>query len=163
MFRLSRRTMLAVILAGPVLAGCAATDKITQTTPVAPVNAEKGIALKGYDAVAYFTKQAPIAGSAAFTHRWGNATWQFASAENRDAFAADPERYAPQYGGYCAFALSRGFIADIDPDSWAVEGGRLYLNNNGFAHTLWNQDRPGNIAVADRNWPHIPKLAEPKG
>jgi len=151
----------ALLLVGLALTACAARDGVSQTEPIAAINVERGLALKGHDAVAYFTAHKPVPGVAAFSHRWHGVTWQFATAAHRDAFAATPERYAPQYGGYCAFAISRGLIADIDPQAWAIEGGRLYLNNNAFAHQLWDADRPGNIAAGDRNWPRVPKLPDP--
>jgi hypothetical protein len=83
------------------------------------------------------------------------ANWRFASAENRDRFAADPERYAPQYGGYCAYAVSEGTTADIDPEAWKVVDGKLYLNLSKDVQKLWEQDIPGYIEKADANWPEI--------
>lgn len=158
---LSRRAATILLLAGLGLGGCASPGSVTQTTPVAPLNLEADLALKGHDAVAYFTEGAPVPGRADIAFRWRDATWRFASVAHRDAFAAEPERYAPRYGGYCAFALSRGFIADVDPAAWAIDRGGLYLNNNAFAHQLWLADRADNIAAGDRNWPLIPKLRTP--
>ena len=149
---------LFVITVGCWLAACAATPgKVSQTEPVPPINTRDAIALKGYDPVAYFLDGKPQSGDATYSYRWQDVTWQFASSQHRDAFAADPTRYAPQFGGYCAFAVSRGMIADIDPDQWAIVDHKLYLNNNAFAHKLWNQDRTGNIAAGNVNWPLIPK------
>ena len=87
-----------------------------------------GKAIKGYDPVAYFTEGKPVEGSSDFTAEFDGATWYFASAQNRDAFVADPDKYAPQYGGYCAYAVANGSTAKIDPEAWSVVDGKLYLN-----------------------------------
>jgi hypothetical protein len=84
------------------------------------------------------------------------------SAGNRSLFIATPQKFAPQYGGYCAFAMSLNRIADVDPDEWAIVNGKLYLNNNFFSQTLWSFDKSGNIALGDKYWPQVPKLAEAK-
>ena len=112
-------------------------------------------AVEGYDVVAYFEEGAPREGSSGFTHRWRDATWRFASAENRDRFAADPARYAPQYGGYCAYAVARGSTADIDPQAWKIVDGKLYLNYSKRIQAIWEQDVPGYVAKADANWPAL--------
>ena len=141
------------------LTACAATPgKIKREAPVPALDTQAGLALEGYDPVAYFDSGAPLKGAMAFTYSWQGATWRFATAAHRAAFAATPERYAPQYGGYCAYAVSRGTTAHGDPGVWAVVGDRLFLNNNRFAQQLWNQDRAGNISAADVNWPLLPKL-----
>jgi YHS domain-containing protein len=140
------------------LTACAATPgRIKQDQPVPALEVRAGLALEGYDAVAYFDGGEPLAGTTQFTHQWQGATWRFASAAHRAAFAAAPERYAPQYGNYCAFAVSRGTTAHGDPKLWAIVDNRLYLNNNRFAQQLWNEDRTGNISAADQNWPLLPK------
>ena len=142
-----------------VLAACAATaGKVSQKKPVTPIDAPAAVALDGYDPVAYFTAGEPTQGNAAITLEWRGASWQFASLANRVAFAADPEKYAPQYGGYCAYAMAHGFIARGNPFQWAIVGGKLYVNNNAFAMNLWDKDRPGHIVAGDANWPLIPKL-----
>ncbi len=114
-----------------------------------------GLAIRGTDPVAYFTQGGPVAGRAEFTHTWNNATWQFASAENRDLFAANPEQYAPQYGGYCAWAVSQGYTAAIDPSAWRIVDGKLYLNFNRGVQRRWERDIPGNISKANANWPGV--------
>ena len=128
--------------------------------PVNAVNTVKGIALKGYDPVAYFATGRPTPGTDEFTEPWKGATYRFASADNRELFKADPEKYLPQYGGYCAYAMSLNRIADIDPVRWKIVEGKLYLNNGRVAETLWSLDRSGHIASADRNWPAYPKTIE---
>ncbi len=114
-----------------------------------------GTAIDGTDPVAYFTEGRPVEGSSDFTHEWNGATWRFASAENRDLFAADPEKYAPQYGGYCAWAVSQGYTASTDPTAWKIVDGKLYLNYNASVQSKWEKDVPGFIASADGNWPKV--------
>jgi YHS domain-containing protein len=118
---------------------------------------EKGIAIRGADPVAYFTDSAYVPGSAEFTHDWQGATWQFASAEHRDSFAANPEAYAPQYGGFCAWAVSQGYTAEVDPEAWKVVDGKLYLNFDKKIQKRWEKDIPGFIAAANQNWPGVLK------
>lgn len=126
------------------------------TSPVAAVNTSpEGIAIKGYDSVAYLTEKRPVEGSAEFGYLWNGAKWRFASAEHRDMFKADPEKYAPKYGGYCAYAVSEGKTADIDPDSWTIFEGRLYLNLNKDVQRLWEKDMREFIRKADENWPRM--------
>lgn len=115
----------------------------------------RGLAIKGYDPVAYFTEGRPVAGNRDFEYEWRDATWRFASAENRDRFAADPERYAPQYGGFCAWAVSQGQTAPIDPAAWRIVDGRLYLNYSAEVQQTWEEDVSGNIKRADANWPKL--------
>lgn len=147
-----------LLLAMICIAGCAATPgRVSQTQPVRPIDAVGGAGIEGFDAVAYFTDGRPIPGNDAYTQVWQGATWKFASAEHRDLFATNPQRYAPQYGGYCAYAVSHGATAHGDPKQWAVVGERLFLNNNPFAKSLWDRDRPENIRAGDQNWPLIPK------
>ena len=114
-----------------------------------------GGAIRGYDPVAYFTQGRPVEGKRAYRHEWMGATWSFASAENRAAFAADPEKFAPRYGGYCAWAVSQGYTASIDPDAWRIVDGALYLNYSLAVQEQWAKDIPGNIASADVNWPRL--------
>jgi hypothetical protein len=116
-----------------------------------------GVALDGYDPVAYFTDGKPVAGVAEIRHEWNGAVWRFATPEHRDLFAADPAKYAPQYGGYCAYAVSKGYTADIDPEAWKIVDGKLYLNYDLEVQKLWEQDVPGHIRKADENWPRIEK------
>jgi hypothetical protein len=92
-----------------------------------------------------------------FSYQWRDATWLFVTAENRDRFQAEPERYAPQYGGYCAYAVSKGRTASIDPEAWRVVDGKLYLNYSKGVQKKWEQDVLGNIIKADKNWPDLDK------
>jgi YHS domain-containing protein len=117
--------------------------------------AENGVAIRGTDPVAYFREGRPVAGRAEFTHVWQGATWRFATAANRDTFAADPARYAPAYGGLCAWAVAEGYTAPIDPAAWRIVEGRLYLNYSRSIQHRWERDIAGNIRRADANWPRI--------
>jgi YHS domain-containing protein len=120
--------------------------------------------MRGYDTVAYFTENNPVRGNEHYRHTWNGARWHFASAENRDAFVRNPERYAPRYGGYCAYAVSRGYTANGDPQVWKIVDRKLYLNYNREARLLWEEDIPGNIAKGDGNWPgFLKRKPEHKG
>jgi hypothetical protein len=127
-------------------------------TSIAPINmTAAGVALKGYDPVAYFTMGRPVAGQEALQYRWRGARWFFATKEDMGMFQQDPDRYAPQYGGYCAYAVSQGTTADIDPESWAIVDNKLYLNLNPDVQKIWQQDRDDYIRQADTNWPRLMK------
>src|SRR5262245_59081260 len=116
-----------------------------------------GVAMKGYDPVAYFTEGRPAKGETRFQHQWMGATWQFSSAVNRDLFVANPKKYAPQYGGYCAYGVSEGHKAPIDPKAWTIVDRKLYLNYDSAVREIWQKDMPGHISKADANWPKIAK------
>jgi len=119
-----------------------------------PINTTfSGLALKGYDPVAYFTESTPVKGKKEFSYKWRDATWRFANAQHRDSFREDPERYAPQYGGYCSWAVSQGNTADIDPDAWKIVNGKLYLNYSLKIQKKWEKDIPGFIKKANIQWP----------
>ncbi len=123
-----------------------------------PIFSTKNGAIRGADAVAYFSLESgakAVIGTDEFTHEWSGAIWKFASAENRDLFAADPEAYAPKYGGYCAFAVSHNFTKTIKPDLWEIVDGNLYLNYNRTAYRKWVRDKADSINRADENWPAV--------
>lgn len=109
----------------------------------------------GYDTVNYFETGEPAKGSADFTAQHKGATWRFASAENLARFKDNPERYAPAYGGYCAWAVSQGYLAKGDPKHWSIRQGRLYLNYNKSVHDTWLQSPDTFIHQADANWPGV--------
>ena len=135
--------LLAFAVAGPAAAG-------------GPVNTTwLGNAIDGYDPVAYHLDGRPVEGSSDYEHEWMGATWRFASAEHRDLFAADPEAYAPAYGGYCAYGVALRNKPSIDPEAWRIVDGRLYLNLSKDIQARWEQDIPGYIAKADAIWPEI--------
>jgi YHS domain-containing protein len=114
-----------------------------------------GIAINGFDTVAYFTQSDAVEGNAKFTADWDGASWHFASAENRDTFLENPEKYAPQFGGYCAYAVSKGSTASTSPDAWTVYEDKLYLNYNRAVRAIWKRNIPENIAKAEMNWPNV--------
>jgi len=113
------------------------------------------LAVSGYDPVAYFKAGKPVEGTAKFETKWNGATWRFASAANLAAFKANPRSFAPQYGGYCAWAVSQGYTASTDPTAWRVVDNKLYLNYSHGVQRQWAEDVPGNIAKADKNWPKV--------
>jgi hypothetical protein len=122
------------------------------------INKDKnGLALKGYDAVAYFNEGKAVEGKKDFEHKWMDATWRFSTAENRDLFAKDPEKYAPQFGGYCAYGVTGGYLAPTDPNAWKVVDGKLYLNYDSEIQKKWSEDIPGNIKKAHEKWPAASK------
>jgi YHS domain-containing protein len=155
------RVAFSTFLVVAVLAALAYSADSSEP-PVAPVNATDGVGLKGYDPVAYFTNGQPTKGTGQYSFQWKGINYRFASAENLQRFKADPEKYLPQYGGYCAYAMSIDRIADISPTEWTIFGGKLYLNNNFFSQTLWSLDKSGRTEAGDRNWAVFPKLAEGK-
>lgn len=150
---LSRRRFAGLVMAGGLTA--AALVSARPALAIEPVFTRRGLAIRGYDPVAYFTDGKPVKGKAEFTSEHEGAVWRFASAANRDAFAADPLRYAPQYGGYCAWAVSEGYTASTDPDAWKIVDDKLYLNYSRSVQRRWERDIPGRIAKADTNWPQI--------
>ncbi|TDF35562.1 YHS domain-containing protein [Alteromonadaceae bacterium M269] len=119
-------------------------------------------AIKGYDTVAYFTQSKAVKGSDEFTTQWHGATWQFSSQANLDLFKGNPEKYAPQYGGYCAWAMADGDgrTAGIDPDVWHIHEGKLYLNYNRNVQKEWLSTKLADIKVADRNYPNVTDVKE---
>lgn len=131
-----------------------------QETP-ARVFAEDGVAIRGADPVAYFRRHAAVPGDPAVTLHWGGATWRFASAAHRDAFRADPAAHAPQYGGFCAWAVAaKGRLYATQPGNWTIHEGRLYLNYNDAIQRRWEADIPGFVAEGDRRWPAMAGMAQ---
>jgi len=116
---------------------------------------DNGLALKGHDPVAYFEQGVPTPGTADYSASHGGATYQFASAANRDLFVADPDKYAPAYGGYCAFGTTMKMKIPGDPQAWKIVDGQLYINSSPQVQTRWSEDIPGNIHKADTVWPQI--------
>lgn len=121
-----------------------------------PVHSDaRGVAIDGYDPVAYFAVGEAQRGRADHAVEWNDAIWHFASTENAELFRGDPERYAPQFGGYCAWAAAQGYVAGVDPQAWTVHNGRLYLNFSAGVRRRFVRDLDGNIAAAERNWPGL--------
>jgi YHS domain-containing protein len=145
---LIRRLILAAALPMALLAS---------PSHAGPHNATDGVAIKGYDPVAYFTDHAAVRGSDAFTAQFAGATFKFASAAHRETFLADPAKYAPKYDGFCAYGTASGYKADTDPEAFTVYEDHLYLNYNKDVRTKWAQDIPGYLAKAEKNWPEVEK------
>ncbi|MGI9415521.1 MAG: YHS domain-containing (seleno)protein [Hyphomicrobiales bacterium] len=143
--------MLALVVwsgTAPVMAAGAAGAEIN-------VDQVSKLAIHGYDPVAYFRTGRPAKGKPEFTVTWKNAKWAFSSAENRDLFKADPQAYAPQYGGYCAYGAAHGHMADGDPEAWTIHAGKLYLNLNARVHEVWQTQIDENISAGDKKWPEL--------
>lgn len=137
--------MLTILLLLAALAG----------DPKPALNVSGNLALNGYDAVAYVTDGKPVKGLPQLSTTWSGAVWRFASAEHRDAFLKDPERYAPQFGGYCAWAVAHGYTANGDPEAWRIVDGKLYLNYSKRVQKRWEADIPGHIIKGQANWPDV--------
>lgn len=120
-----------------------------------PVFIQSGKAIRGYDAVAYFTEGKAMMGYDSLSLEWNNAKWFFSSQKTLDLFRKNPEKYAPQYGGYCAYGCSNGYKASIDPQAWTIDNGKLYLNYNIDVRKEWDKDRKERIEKADKNWPTV--------
>lgn len=154
MLTLTRR-QLAMLGAATLAAFSLGVRGATAGAPPS-INADaEGLALYGYDPVAYMTESKPTPGDPSITATHDGATYRFASAANRDAFVGDPARYLPAYGGYCAYGVSQGYKVKIDPEAWTVVDGRLYLNYDTNVRSQWLQDTAGHIAKAEANWPGL--------
>jgi YHS domain-containing protein len=142
------RILLALLLTLPITLPALAAP---------PINTGliSSVAIDGYDPVAWFTDGGPRKGSSAYTATWNGATWYFTTPAHRDLFQADPARYAPQYGGYCAWAMADGRKAEIDPNAWKIVDGRLYLNYDADVQRKWAADIPGHIARADQHYARL--------
>jgi hypothetical protein len=119
------------------------------------VAAQERLAIKGYDPVAYFTAGKPTPGSAQHEAVWHDAKWRFASAEHRELFVKQPEKYAPQYGGYCAMGVAYGKKVEVDPEAWTIVDGKLYLNYDKAAVPKWREEQTAMIKAADEKWPEV--------
>ncbi|NNG04485.1 MAG: YHS domain-containing protein [Inquilinus sp.] len=144
-----------VLRASAALALAGATLFAWQGARAGPQYLRDGLALGGYDAVGYFDSGDAIRGDRRYAHDWNGATWHFASAGNRDRFAADPTAYAPEYDGFCAYAAASGYKADADPEAWSIVDGRLYVNYSAGIKRRWERDIAGYVAKADARWPSV--------
>lgn len=138
-----------------IVLGLAAASVAALALPSAPAFAKDPLALTGYDPVSYFSGRAPEKGSSQFTAKHRGKTYQFSSAQNRDAFAANPSRFAPQYDGYCAYGVARGYKVGVDPLAYKVVDGKLYVNYSRSVQRTWSRDVPGFISKANQNWPSL--------
>ncbi len=133
---------------------CAAAAA-TESAPLVYIESSSDLAIRGTDPVAYFTEGKVVEGNSEYESEWQGAIWRFSSAENQELFDSDPEAYAPQYGGYCAKALSEGNVVSSDPEAWKIVDGKLYLNYSPQVQQQWIQDIEGNIALADEMYPDV--------
>lgn len=122
----------------------------------------QGVAIRGYDPVAYFTRGKPVKGDRTHSAQWQGATWLFSTEEHKQLFVGDPEKYAPQYGGWCAFAMARGKKVDIDPNAWKIVDGKLYLNYSQPTQKFWEKQMQQDIELADENWKKLGPTKETK-
>ena len=113
------------------------------------------VAIRGYDPVAYFRAGGPVKGKAEFSHKHSGATWRFASAENKALFAANPQKYMPAYGGFCAYGVAKGGLYKIEPNAWSIRGGKLYLNYDKRVQATWSKKPDSYIRTADGKWPGL--------
>lgn len=123
-------------------------------------NEVDGVAIRGYDPVVYLNEQKAERGSAEFTGVYKGSTFRFRDVANRDLFLANPEKFAPQFNGYCAFGVSRGYKADTSPDAFSVVDGKLYLNYNAEVKTMWSKDVSGYVTKANEKWPTVEKTTK---
>lgn len=148
-----KRILSAILLVALVLPAVAQTKSL--------LNLDKaGVAIQGYDPVAFFTDGKPVKGDAKFVVRHNGATYFFASKEHRDAFKVEPTKYEPAFGGYCAYGVSRGKVVEIDVDAFQIVDGRLLLQYSKGVRNDFNKDAKANLSKADANWPG---LVEKKG
>ena len=144
------------LLAAIGLAAAVPASSPAFAKPAPEVNVEAdGLAARGYDVTAYFTDSKAVRGSASHQLQYKGATWRFASAEAQARFQADPTAYAPQFGGYCSWAVSQGYVAPGDPEQWKIVDGKLYLNFNARAKELWEADQAEAIKRGRANWPGV--------
>ncbi|MDV7341530.1 YHS domain-containing (seleno)protein [Terasakiella sp. A23] len=147
----------AVVVAGLSAGGAAFTSPAYAGADPVYTGYLSNVAVEGYDPVAYFIDGKATKGSGDFTMDYQGAEFRFASQKNLDTFKSNPAAYAPQYGGYCAWAVSQGYTAKGDAKHWRIVDGKLYLNYNADVKNRWEGDIPGFIASADKQWPTIIK------
>jgi hypothetical protein len=150
----SRRSFLTSIAAGSAVLALGSTVALAQKAPIEQSRIQ-GVGAGGYDLVAYQTQNAAVPGSPTITHVHNGVTWRFATAENLATFKATPDKYLPQYGGYCAWAVASNYTAPSDPEAFSVVDGKLYLNYSKSVRFLWARDPKGNIEKGNINWPNV--------
>ena len=149
-----------ITTAGAVLVLAMLTAPGVRAESAGDVNQIDGIALHGFDPVAYFTQNKAVKGEAEFTAQYKGVTYEFASKEDQATFRANPAKYVPQYGGFCAFAVSKGVKADIDPRAFAINDGKLYVNYSEKALQAYQGDVKGNTQKANHNWSDVAKQSK---
>ncbi|MBA5778962.1 YHS domain-containing protein [Stappia sp. F7233] len=152
---IGRKFAVAAAFAIALMGQASADEVLYGKTLVNTLYSDEGVAIRGYDPVAYFTEGKPVKGSKEHHFDYKGATWVFASAHNRDLFAAHPEKYEPAYGGYCAFGAGNGYLVKTEPEAFTIVDGKLYLNYNVDVSKKFNADLHGRIALAEKNWPEL--------
>jgi len=150
-----QKSLLFLVISATAIffAACAAgTEGVKKINTTA-----ENIAIKGFDTVAFFTAEKAIEGNPQYSFIWNGAKWYFSSAENMEKFKAAPENYAPQFGGYCSWAVSHGYTADGDPNAWKIVDGKLYLNYNQKVKEKWEAEQPKLIEDGRKNWEEFKK------
>lgn len=147
-----RKFLKYLVIATVITTACAKKDKTVLEVFVTPQGA-----INGYDPVSYFDGN-PAKGNQNFSHQWNEATWYFTTDENLSKFKSDPEKYAPQFGGYCAFGMAGGYKAPTEPDAWTIVDDKLYLNYNVDVRSKWNEKRDSLINTAEANWPSVKSM-----
>ena len=145
--------LIFIVLFSAFVAACAQKNDGEYLVNVNP----EGVMLEGYDVVAYFTDGKPVKGSERFRSDYDHATYYFASQAHLNTFTADPQKCAPKYGGYCAVAAAMNKVEEVEVDKFKVYEGHLYMNRNAKAEKVWNQDPPGIVGKAEKNWPELVK------
>lgn len=146
---------LAALACAPFTLRAVAAQPPVNTLKTGLLGGRTGVAINGYDTVAYFTERKPVIGSDAFVAEYMGAKWRFASKANLDLFKADPAKYAPQYGGYCAYGVAQGYLVKVEPDQFTVLDGKLYLNYDADVQAKWLKDPHGFIRTADQKFPAL--------
>jgi hypothetical protein len=158
---LSRQCALAAAigLAGLFMSQAARADQpaINTLKNSSLFSSATGVAINGYDTVAYFTANKPVKGLDSLVHEYKGAKWKFATAANLELFKANPEKYAPQYGGYCAYGVTQGYLVKVEPEQFTIRDNKLYLNYDADVQAKWLKDVPGYIGSADQKFPQLLK------
>jgi YHS domain-containing protein len=147
--------LVALVSAAITLPAISAQPPYNTLLRDTPAEGRGDVAIRGYDTVAYFTQGKAVPGNNAFVTEWMGAKWKFASQQHLDLFKASPDRYAPQYGGYCAYGVSQGYLVKVDPEAWSVIDGKLYLNYDAKVQALWKKDAARYIKLADSKFPAL--------
>jgi YHS domain-containing protein len=157
-FSLSRRFALSLGAAALFFDTAAiAVEPVINTLKNSLLGGRTDTAINGYDTVAYFTVGKPVKGLDSFVYEWNGAKWKFSSQDNLDLFKGSPEKYAPQYGGYCAYGVAQGSLVKVEPDQFTVRDGKLYLNYDAGVQSKWLKDIPGYNKAADAKFPSLLK------
>jgi YHS domain-containing protein len=154
-----RRTFItqvvALVTAAVALPALGAQPPYNTLKGNTPAEGRGDVAIRGYDTVAYFTQAKAVPGNNAFVTEWMGAKWKFTSQHHLDLFKASPAQYAPQYGGYCAYGVSQGYLVKVDPEAWSVIDGKLYLNYDAKVQAIWKKDAARYIKLADSKFPAL--------